>query len=110
MQIKDLFRFKFIYKNRMIEITHHDFRFPTIIVSHIMSSVRSSNLIVLWNGANIQHFTPCRGLCQSNHLSPYPLPYCVFGFAFDRIDFVRIDSNGIYFERIDLCLDTMMYN
>ena len=36
-----------------------------------MSYVRSSNLSVLWNDIKTGHFTPSRGLCQGNPLSPY---------------------------------------
>jgi len=60
-----------------LELTLHDFGFPPATISLIMSCVRSSNLSVLWNGAKTDHFTPSRGLCQGDLLSPYLFVLCM---------------------------------
>ena len=60
-----------------LELTLHDFGFPPTSISLIMSCVRSSNLSILWNGAKTDHFTPSRGLCQGDHLSPYLFVLCM---------------------------------
>lgn len=51
--------------------TLRSFHFLPATINHISSCISTTSLSVLWNGERTNAFSPSRGLCQGDPLSPY---------------------------------------
>ena len=53
------------------------FRFPSQLVSLIMSCVSTTSISILFNGGTLDAFQPLRGIRQDDPLSPYLFILCM---------------------------------
>ena len=53
------------------------FRFPSHLISLIMSYVFTTSISILFNGGALEAFQPSRGIHQGNLLSPYLFILCM---------------------------------
>ena len=47
------------------------FKFPSHLISLIMSCVSTTSISILFNGGTLDSFQSSRGICQGDPLSPY---------------------------------------
>ena len=53
------------------------FNFPKNIIDIIMACISSTSVSILFNGGKLEPFTPTRGICQGDPLSPYIFILCL---------------------------------
>lgn len=67
------------------EVLHH-FNFPKNIIDIIMACILSTSVSILFNGGKLEPFTPTRGICQGDPLSPYIFILCLEYLSFLILD------------------------
>ena len=59
----------------------HKMSFPEMWISRVMGCVTMPSFSIFINGKPYGNIHPSRGLCQRDHLSPYPFLLCAEGFT-----------------------------
>lgn len=80
-KVYDLIRWDFIQQVLL------DVGLDSTFINVIMNCIKSLSYNLLWNGSQTEFFTPKRGLCQGDPISPLLLALCI-----DRLSHLITDA------------------